>query len=438
MNENRSLTVIELRELLRGLTPCDVETMSRYCAEQQIKLPPMPTLLGMLLELEGAGVLKMQEEGVWSFVAANTPAEVPELLPTMAETGPALPELSQREISTELAVLRRMDLGFELMPYNAETTVTRVRELHRSMLTAWLETGAYLYRAKLVMGNRFWPWFDEQQLPFGRKWASQSMQTLRMVLHDPELPKLVKKMQSIKAFRVVASRLALPEGKAEYQTTGTILGRTPEELGQMSERAVLGLAKPSPQLELLPDNAVRKERDELASSLMEREAELMAERMKTSNLMTELMVARQQIARNADPELNSAGITGDFLRDLHSTRQLVMAKLSELRPSRRRDLDGLSESAVLELYSTLLLLEKAVNLNMREVETRFAGRVPELLQDSDGQPRAPMSRANLRVLEEELQETWQGVSAMADGKAVTVIDGRTGEIVGKSECFHHA
>lgn len=345
--------------------------------------------------------------------------------------------VTPREASVELARLKKADLGFDLLPYDANSTVIRVRELHRSLLASWLEMGAYLYRAQLVMGNKFWGWFDGQQFPFSRDWARQSISTVRLCLEDPELPKLCRRMRSVKAFQVVARRLAEPEGKAEFAAHGTVHGQSIESIESMRQREIAQLTRQGgestdPQLKLLPDESIRQERDALAEKLQKAEEMLNQERAQLATQTRELMVARQQIARQADPELNREGITTDFVRDLHTTRQLVMLKVTELRPSRRRDLEGLSDSAVLELYSTLILIEKATHLALREVETRFGGRVPELLQDSEGQARAPMSRANLRILEEDMQETWEGVTAMAEGRPFTVIDSRTGEILSES------
>ena len=399
-----------------------------------------PTMLSCSLnELVACGVVeRYHHQGEVWVNPANQAAQselvvIPELLPAVSgDNVDDVPDMSPREASGELQVLRRADLGFELLPWEEGSTAAKVRELHRSMLTSWLETGAYLYRARLVLGRQFWIWFDRQHFPFGRRWGRQAIQTLRMVLHDPELPKLVRKMQSIKAFRVVAQRLATPEGKAELAEAGTILGRMPEELGSMSERAVLEASKQAQaaaqgteQLTLLPDEAVRQEREMLQKALQASEQALTLERQKRVELADELATARQQIARSADPDLNGAAISKDFLTELEQWRGELLARLEHLRPSRRQELLGLSEPALVQFYSTLLLVEKELHLVCREVETRFGARVPELLLDSEGNARSALSRAELRVLEEVVQQEYQALSK----KAFTVIKGSTGEIL---------
>lgn len=316
--------------------------------------------------------------------------------------------------------LEGLDVGFVLGPYDPKATAAAVREAGAAMFQAYLKAGAYLYRAKLKMGTRsFWIWFQEQGFPFGRRWAEKSISTVRQIMADGELRKIAKRMSSIKCFEVVAKRLTEPQGRQEFQRQGTVYGHSPEELEAGGTRAADALAKETAdaeQLEMLPYEEVRKQRDgamrELADLKAEAEAKARA-----------LDAVQLRLTKLENPDLNAAELTTEFLAMLREQRFTALDALTRLNPHRRRDWkEALGQRAVLELYASLLAIQKIATANLREVEFIWGSAFPELLQDDDGQPRTPTTRQGLRIIRREAQETWEAASAIQDGEGVDVVD----------------
>lgn len=322
-------------------------------------------------------------------------------------------EPSPQQAKVELRRLEKPDLGFELAPYSAEATQVMVRQCHRRLLQGWLELGAYLYRAQLHMGSNFWRWFEAAQFPFGRVWARQAIAGVRQVLNDPELAGVVKRMSSIKHFQLAARKLADPSIRRELAERGTIEGQTPEQLELPGTRRM----EPHPPETELPtiDALVSQEhqtaRERVEKQVVEQAAELAQVKLQLEARTEELLKVRRQLTSVTNPALNEGELEAEFKTRLEALKAQFSPALAELRPLARRDLDGLPVSSVMQFYVTGLLWEKQVALMLREIEVKWGQQYPELLLTDAGQVREPAHRHELKVLRDDIGQTWEGLNS---------------------------
>ena len=346
------------------------------------------------------------------YTPADDSQDVVDILPS----SPLSMEESHFAVSVQLAPvhIRMMEeghLGFEMVPYSPEDTAIQIKAYTRKMLDSWLKLGAYLYRAKLHMdgkGGAFWTWFDEQEFSFSRRWAYDSINGARAFLSDPNLRKVTRQIGgSIKKLQVVARRLATPEGQAEFEDDGTILGAKPEEIDGIGLRRLQEKAKAADEL--------RKKNEKLKDDLAEK-----------TKVLAETQATLLQVT---NPDLHTKEVRKAYMKDLMDAKCVCFAKLENIRPMRRRGMDELGADEVFTLLSVAIALEKEVYLLLREIETTFGSTYKSLLFDHKGTFVRISDMREIRLCQEEANEARGGAQAALDGRPFTIVNKRTDETI---------
>ena len=346
--------------------------------------------------------------------------QVPDEMFPMIGRDPEQDDDQDESARTAVLTLRLLNdsnrLGFDLGPYNLATTGLQIRSDMQGMLLHHLRIGALLYRVRLTEGvTKFWAWFDGQQFPMSRDAARRAILATRQVLDDPKLAAIARNLQSVKAFQIVARRLSLPEGQAELANSGTVMGLKPENLSGSSIRDLADLKK-------------RVEEAERKQKAAEQEAAAL--RVASESGTRERDKLRLEILKHTNPDLNVSEIRTSWRREASEARAQAAAGISRYRCSIRRDLDALGEEEALIGWADLLLLRKLVDARLAEWELKFGKLAPAILLDEEGNPRTPMTRVSLRVMEEQIPDDYDAISALERGRPVTVIDNATGVILG--------
>lgn len=304
-------------------------------------------------------------------MVAMSMAELPDdMLPTDA-IGPMV-----RSVERTIA-----DVGIMLPAFSLASTVETVRDSAQKTFIEFLRTGAALLRVRLTMSRaEFDAWVKDEGLPIGHRNIYNAMNAVRAIDASPELRGIAKGMTSIKKFQVVQRVLSLPGGLEEFRKDGKVLGLVPDEVEQLSKRKL---------------EALEAEHKALQEKNAANEAAL-------AQKTEELKNAHQKLAIIREPELAPGQVDKDYLEDTNRAVSSVAANVEMLRPTRRKDLEALDPATIHKVYAAGLYLHKHVNLLLREIETTWGTRLPELLLDENGEPRTPYARQDLRILTGEV------------------------------------